>query len=158
VHQVWGFAACFSSRCSDGSFYVSSPSPLVTSTHSASISLKTSHFQWYGDLEFITDHFDNLTLSPDGDDSSTVVRGMACSGSLSLHTIPKESTSEHDSASSEGESSGFPVPRVCNVMTSTIPSRLRYHWRKPRHFRPYQRCHSGPPYLNRTSGSSPSNR
>jgi hypothetical protein len=46
---------------------------------------------------------------PEGDDSSIVVRGMARSGSPSLHAILEESPSEDDLASSEGESVGFPI-------------------------------------------------
>jgi hypothetical protein len=75
----------------------------------------------FKDLKFIADHFDNLSLSPEGDDSGIVVRSMARSGSPSLHAILEESPSEDDSASSEGESSGFHVPRVCNVVTCAIP-------------------------------------
>jgi hypothetical protein len=45
---------------------------------------------------------------------------MAHSGSPSLHAILEESPSEDDSASSEGESSGLPLPRACNTVMSTI--------------------------------------
>jgi hypothetical protein len=41
----------------------------------------------FKDLEFITDHLDNLRLLPKGDDSSAMVRGMAHNGSPSLHAI-----------------------------------------------------------------------
>jgi hypothetical protein len=50
-----------------------------------------------------------------------VVRGMAHSGSPSLHAILEESPNEDDLASSEGESSSFPIPRACNVVTSATP-------------------------------------
>jgi hypothetical protein len=63
----------------------------------------------FKDIEFITDYLDNLCLLPEGDDSSIVVRGMARSGSPSLHAILEESPSEDDLASSEGESVGFPI-------------------------------------------------
>jgi hypothetical protein len=53
--------------------------------------------------------------------TSAVVEGMACSGSLSLHAILKDSPSEDDSTLSEGESSIFPVPRACNAVISAIP-------------------------------------
>jgi hypothetical protein len=46
---------------------------------------------------------------------------MTHSGSPSLHAILKESPSEDDLASSEGESSGSPVPRACNTVISAIP-------------------------------------
>jgi hypothetical protein len=49
------------------------------------------------DLEFITDHLNNLHLLPEGDDSSTMVESMACSGSPSLHAILEESPSKDDS-------------------------------------------------------------
>jgi hypothetical protein len=79
---------------------------------------KAIHFK---DLEFITDHLDNLHLLPEGDNSSTVIGGMARSGSPSLHAILEESPSGDNSASSEGESSGFPIPMACNVVTSATP-------------------------------------
>jgi hypothetical protein len=47
--------------------------------------------------------------------------GMVRSGSPSLHAILKESTSEDDSALSDGGNSGFPIPQDCNVVTSVIP-------------------------------------
>jgi hypothetical protein len=85
-----------------------------------SSSLKTLalHFE---DLEFIADHSNNLSLSPEGGDSGAVVGGMTCSGSTLLHAIHEELLSEDDSASSEGEISGSPLPRACNMVMSTIP-------------------------------------
>jgi hypothetical protein len=62
-----------------------------------------------GSLEFIIDHFDNLSLSREGSDSDAVFMGMAHNRSPSLHTILEESASEDDSASSEGGSSYFPI-------------------------------------------------
>jgi hypothetical protein len=73
------------------------------------------------DLEFIANHLEKLSLSPEGDDSSTIVEGMDHNRSLSLHAILEESLSEHDSASSEEESSDFPIPKVCNAVISAIP-------------------------------------
>jgi hypothetical protein len=76
------------------------------------------------DLMFITNSSDNLCLTTEGEgggDSGAVVRGMARSGSPSLHAILKESPSEDDSTSSKGESSGFPLWRVCNAMISVDP-------------------------------------
>jgi hypothetical protein len=46
---------------------------------------------------------------------------MTYSGSPSLHAILKESPSEGDSTSSEGESSGFPLPRARNTMIPATP-------------------------------------
>jgi hypothetical protein len=75
----------------------------------------------FKDHVFIIDHFDNFSPSPEGDESSTVIRGMTRSGLPSLHAMVEESPSEDDSASSEGESSGFPILRTYNVVTSAIP-------------------------------------
>jgi hypothetical protein len=47
--------------------------------------------------------------------------GMARSESPSLHAILEELPNEDDSTSSDGESSSFPIPRECNVVTSAIP-------------------------------------
>jgi hypothetical protein len=57
----------------------------------------------FKDLEFIVDHFGNLSLLPEGDHSSVVVGGTTRSRLLSLHAIRKESPSEDDSTSSERE-------------------------------------------------------
>jgi hypothetical protein len=71
-------------------------------------------------MEFITNCFDNLGLSPVGNDSGTVFMGMVHNGSPSLHAILKESTSEDDSASSDGGSSNFPISRGCNMVTPAV--------------------------------------
>jgi hypothetical protein len=76
------------------------------------------HFE---DLEFISNHFDNLSLPPEGNDSGAVVRGMVCSGSPSLHAILEESPSKDNSALSGGGSFVFPIPQACNVVTLAIP-------------------------------------
>jgi hypothetical protein len=47
--------------------------------------------------------------------------GMVHSGSPSLHAILEELASEDDSTSSDGGSSGFPIPWECNMVTSAIP-------------------------------------
>jgi hypothetical protein len=73
----------------------------------------TIHFE---DPEFIDDHFDNKSLSPEGIDSSAAFMGMVHSGSPSLHAILK-SASKGDSASIGGESSIFPIPWECNMVT-----------------------------------------
>jgi hypothetical protein len=38
-----------------------------------------------------------------------------------LHAILEESPSEEDSVLSEGESSGSPLPRACNMVMSATP-------------------------------------
>jgi hypothetical protein len=48
----------------------------------------------FGSLEFTLNHFDNLSLSPDGIDSGTIFVGTVHSGSPSLHTILEESFDE----------------------------------------------------------------
>jgi hypothetical protein len=47
--------------------------------------------------------------------------GLVHSGSPSLHTILEESLSVDNLTSSDGGSSGFPIPQDCNVVTSVIP-------------------------------------
>jgi hypothetical protein len=68
-----------------------------------------------------TDRFDNLSLSPKGNDSGIVFIGMVHNGSLSLHTILKESTDKVDTISSGRGNSGFPILRQCIVMNLTAP-------------------------------------
>jgi hypothetical protein len=79
---------------------------------------KAIHFE---DIEFTADHSNNLSLATKGDNSGIVAWGMARNGSPSLHAILEESPSEDNSTSSEGESSAFPVPRICNAVISAIP-------------------------------------
>jgi hypothetical protein len=45
-----------------------------------------------------------------------VFEGMSRNESMSLHAILEESPNDDDSSSSEGESSGSPLLRVCNTM------------------------------------------
>jgi hypothetical protein len=78
----------------------------------------TVHF---GNLEFVIDRFDNLSFSTEGNDLCTIFMGMAHNESPSLHAILEESTNEDDSTSSDGESSGFPISRGCNVVTPPVP-------------------------------------
>jgi hypothetical protein len=67
-------------------------------------------------LEFIADRFDNLSLSLEGIDLGTIFVGMAHSRSQSLHAILEESVGDDDSASSEVESSDFPISQGCKVV------------------------------------------
>jgi hypothetical protein len=71
--------------------------------------------------KFITDLHDDQGLFPEGNDLSTIFMGMASSRSPSLYAMLEESPSEDNLSSSDGESSGFPIPQGCNVVTSTIP-------------------------------------
>jgi hypothetical protein len=79
---------------------------------------KAIHFE---DLEFIANRPRQLESATREADSGAVVRGMARSGSPSPHAILEESSNEDDLASSEGESSGFPLLMVCNVVIYIIP-------------------------------------
>jgi hypothetical protein len=80
---------------------------------------ETIHFE---NLEFITDRFDNLSFSLEGNDSGAVFVGMAHGGSPSLHAVLEESTSEDDLTSSEGGSSSFPISQGYNVVTPAVPT------------------------------------
>jgi hypothetical protein len=102
-------------------FILCKPAVTAGDMYLFSIELTQDEAISFEDHEFITDHFNNLSLSPEGDDSSAVVEGMAHNGSPSLHAILKEWPSEDDSASSEGESFCFPIPWACNVVTSAVP-------------------------------------
>jgi hypothetical protein len=75
----------------------------------------------FGSLEFIADHFDNLSFSPEMNDSGVVFVGMVQNRSPFVHTILEKSSNEGDTALVEGGSSGFPDPRGCNVVTPTAP-------------------------------------
>jgi hypothetical protein len=72
-------------------------------------------------LEFITDHFDNLSFSLERNDSSVVFVGMAHSKSPSLHAVITETTGEDDLSSRGGGSSGFPISHGCNMVTPAVP-------------------------------------
>jgi hypothetical protein len=70
--------------------------------------------------------------------------GMTRSRSPSLHAILEESPSEDYLALSEGESSGSPLPRVCNMMIPCTPSLLHHHRRRPQRSRPHRPGRSRP--------------
>jgi hypothetical protein len=85
VRQVEGFALCLSSRRSDGSL-----SKLVVITNDSNlfgVKLAWGETIHFGNLEFITGCFDNLSLSTEWNDLGAVFVGMAHSGSLSLHAL-----------------------------------------------------------------------
>jgi hypothetical protein len=64
----------------------------------------------FGSLEFMAERFSSLSLSPKGNDSGTVFIGMVDNGSLSLHSILKESINEDDMTSYGGGKLGPPYP------------------------------------------------
>jgi hypothetical protein len=72
-------------------------------------------------LEIIADYFDNLSLSPKGNDSGSIFVGMVHNGLSSLYTILEESADEGDMTSSRGGRFDFPISRGCNVVTLTVP-------------------------------------
>jgi hypothetical protein len=105
-----GICSVLSSEHVNGSF---------TETHCVEFTWgETIHF---GSLEFITNRFDTLSLSPEGNDLGVMFMEMVHNGSPSLHTILEESTGEDNSASSGGGSSSFPISRSCNVVIPAIP-------------------------------------
>jgi hypothetical protein len=63
----------------------------------------------FGSLEFTTDCFGHLSLSPKGNDSGTVFIGMVHSGSPSLHTILEESSDKGNAASGNGGAMDSPT-------------------------------------------------
>jgi hypothetical protein len=75
-----------------------------------------------GSLEFTTDRFGRLSLSPEGDNSGVIFVGMVNSGLPSLHIALKELSDEGDATPGKGGgSSELPDPRGCNVVTLIVP-------------------------------------
>jgi hypothetical protein len=56
-----------------------------------------------GSLEFTTDRFGRLSLSPEGDNSGVIFVGMVNSGLPSLHITLKELSDEGDATPGKGE-------------------------------------------------------
>jgi hypothetical protein len=63
---------------------------------------------WFGSLQFITDYFDSLSLSPKGSDSGAIFMGTTHNGSLSLWAMIEDSTEEFYMASNGERGSGLP--------------------------------------------------
>jgi hypothetical protein len=74
-----------------------------------------------GSLEFITDSFGSMSLSPKGSDSGTVFMGTTCSGSPSLCTILDDSVNEFYTTSSGEGNYGFPISWRRSMGTTTAP-------------------------------------
>jgi hypothetical protein len=102
---------------------VHSPKPTVVANRNnqADIRFVLGETIYFGSLEFIADHFGNLSLSPEGNDFGAVFLGMVHNGLPPLHIILEESTDEGDTASVGGGRSDFPISRGCNVVTPTVP-------------------------------------
>jgi hypothetical protein len=117
--QERGFVACFTLNI----LMVHSPKLTIVkgSNHHASIGFTLGKAIRFGSSKLIADRFSNLSLSPMGNDSSTVFMGMDHNGMPSLHTILEESFEEDDTTSSERGNSGFPISRGRNVVILTIP-------------------------------------
>jgi hypothetical protein len=79
---------------------------------------KTVHF---GSLEFITDCFGSLSLSPKGNDPVAIFVGTACIELPSLRTILEDSTDEFYTTSSREGSSDFPISWRRNMVTPHVP-------------------------------------
>jgi hypothetical protein len=75
----------------------------------------------FGSLEFITDYFDCLSLSPKGNNLGTVFMGMAHSGSPSPRTILEDSTNKFYMASRREGSSDLPASQRCSMGTPLSP-------------------------------------
>jgi hypothetical protein len=119
TRYVGGFVACFPLNIS----MVYSPKPTIITDGNNLIHVKFARGETisFGGMEFITDRFDNLSFSPEGNASGAIVVGMVHSGSPSLHAILKESTSEDDLASRDEGISGFPISQGCNVVSPIVP-------------------------------------
>jgi hypothetical protein len=75
----------------------------------------------FGGLDFITDCFSSLSLSPKGNNSCVIFIRMARSGSPSLRSILEDSTNEFYTASSREGSSGFPISQRHSLGTPPAP-------------------------------------
>jgi hypothetical protein len=75
----------------------------------------------FGSLEFTTDCFSNLSLSPKGNGSSVVFVGMVHNNSPSLHKVLEESSDEGDTTSGGGGALDYLALEGCNVVTPTVP-------------------------------------
>jgi hypothetical protein len=69
---------------------------VTNSNHQTSVGFILGETIYFWRLEFITDRFANLSLSPEGNDSGAISMGMVHSRLPSLHTILDESTDEDD--------------------------------------------------------------
>jgi hypothetical protein len=99
-------------------------STLVVTTdgeHLTSGGFSLSKIVHFGSLEFITDCFGSLSLSPKGNDSGVIFGEMARSGSPSLCTILDDSTDELYTTSSGEGGSGLPASRKHSMGTPHAP-------------------------------------
>jgi hypothetical protein len=102
---------------------VHSPKPIIVANDNnlTGMGFTLGETIYYGRLEFNADHFVDLTLSPEGNDSGTIFMGMVPSASPSQHTILEESIDEDDTTSNGMGSSGLPISQGCNAVTPTAP-------------------------------------
>jgi hypothetical protein len=114
-----GFAACFPLNVSK--VYSLKLTFVASGNNLTGVGLDPGETIRFGSLEFTADHFDNLSLSPEGNDSGVVFIGMVHNGSPSTETIHEESSDEGDMALGRGGNSGPPGPRGCNVVNLIAP-------------------------------------
>jgi hypothetical protein len=102
-----GFAACFPLNV----LMVYSPKLnfVANGNNLTGIGLTPGETICFGSLEFTTGHFGNLSLSPEENDPGVIFLGMVHNGSLSLHTVLKESYDKGDATSHRGVSSSSPA-------------------------------------------------
>jgi hypothetical protein len=74
-----------------------------------------------GSLEFITDCFGSLCLSPKGSESCTMFVGTTHSGSPSLHAMIEDSTNKFHTTSSGVASSSLPISRMHGTRAPPAP-------------------------------------
>jgi hypothetical protein len=107
AHQEGRFAACFSLDV-----LMVHSSMLTIATNGERLTCggfslgKTIHFE---SLEFITDCFCGLSLSPKGSDSGAIFMGTTHSGSPSLQAMIEDSTNDLYTTSCREGSSGLPT-------------------------------------------------
>jgi hypothetical protein len=119
VHQEGGFVAFFPLNVS----MVHSLKLIIVANGNnlTSVGFALGKTICFRSLEFTTNHFGDLNLSHEGNDSAAIFLRMIHSRLPSLHMVLEESTDGDDTTSNGRGSSGLPIPRGCNVVTPTVP-------------------------------------
>jgi hypothetical protein len=100
VRQKGGFVACFPLNVL--MVHSTKLTFIANSNNLTDVGLALGETICFGSLEFTVDHFSNLSLSLEGNDSCFIFVGMVHNGSLSLHTILEDSSDEGDMTSGGG--------------------------------------------------------